>query len=97
MNFFQRGFSEVGGWLYTAVEVNAKTSDLGRREAIVTLVACALLGFETVPGLLFGLSFFAKIGFVPFLLDTALGIVAGVLLGAVLLRQGGRLRALPPR
>ncbi len=55
----------------------------------MTLVACALLGFDTVPNLLFGLSFFTRIGFVPFLLDSALGIVAGVLLGAVLLRQGG--------
>ena len=55
----------------------------------MTLAACALLGFETVPGLLFGFSFFTRIGFVPFLLDSALGIVAGVLLGAVLLGQGG--------
>ena len=62
---------------------------MGRREAIVTLAACALLGFSTMPSLLFGFSFFARIGFVPFLLDSALGIVAGVLLGAVLLRQGG--------
>jgi hypothetical protein len=62
---------------------------VGRREVIVTLVACTLLGFETVPSLLFGFSFFAGIGFVPFLLGSALGIVAGVLLGAVLLGQGG--------
>ncbi len=61
---------------------------MGRREAVVTLVACALLGFETVPSVLFGLSFFAGIGFVPFLLGSALGIVTGALLGAVLLRQG---------
>ena len=67
---------------------------MSRREAIVTLVACALLGFETAPNLLFGFSSFVGIrfvgiGFVPFLLGSALGIVAGVLLGAVLLRQGG--------
>ncbi len=55
----------------------------------MTLAACVLLGFETVPSLLFGFSFFTGIGFVPFLLDSALGIVAGVLLGAVLLGQGG--------
>ena len=83
------GFSEVDGSLYTAVEVNTGTSDVSRRETIVTLVACALLGFDTVPNLLFGLSFFTRLGFVPFLLASALGIVAGVLLGAVLLRQGG--------
>lgn len=88
------GFSEVGGWLYTAFEVDTGTSDVSRREAVVTLVACALLGFETAPNLLFGVSVFAGIGFVgigfvPFLLGSALGIVAGVLLGAALLRQGG--------
>ncbi len=54
----------------------------------MTLVTCALLGFGTVPSVLFGLSFFAGIGFVPFLLGSALGIVTGALLGAVLLRQG---------
>ena len=62
---------------------------MSRREAIVTLVACALLGFDTVPNLLFGFSFFTRIGFVPFLVGSALGLVAGVVLGAVLLRQGG--------
>ncbi len=61
----------------------------GGREAIVTLVACALLGFEAVPNLLFGLSFFSRVGFAPFLLGSAAGLVVGVLLGAVLLRQGG--------
>ena len=89
-NYFAlRGCSKVDGWLYTAVEVNTGTSDLSRREAIVTLVACALLGFDTVPSLLFGISFFTGIGSEPFLLDSALGTVADVLLGAVLLRQGG--------
>ncbi len=59
------------------------------RETIVTLVACALLGLETVPNLLFGLSFFSGIGFAPLLLGAAVGLVAGTLLGTVLLRQGG--------
>lgn len=59
------------------------------REAIVTLVACALLGLEAIPNLLFGLSFFSGIGFASFLIGGAVGLLAGALLGAVLLRQGG--------
>ncbi len=55
----------------------------------MTLVACALLGLEAVPNLLFGLSFFSGVGFAPFLLGAAVGLASGVVLGAVLLRQGG--------
>lgn len=70
--------------------MNTGTSDVSRREAIVTLVACALLGFDTVPSLLFGLSFLSGVGFAPLLLWAAVvGLVAGTLLGTVLLRQGG--------
>ncbi len=55
----------------------------------MTLVACALLGLEAVPNLLFGLSFFSGFRFASFLLEAVVGLAAGVILGAVLLRQGG--------
>ena len=55
----------------------------------MTLVACALLGFDAVPNLLIGFSFFSGSGFVPFLLGAAVGLAAGAILGPVLLRQGG--------
>ena len=69
--------------------MNGAASRLSGREAIVTLAACALLGFEAVPSLLFGLSFFSGVGFAPFLLGAAAGLASGVALGAALLRQGG--------
>jgi hypothetical protein len=85
-----RGFSEVRNRLYTAVDVNTGSSSVSGRETIVTLVACALLGLETVPNLLVGLSFLSGVGFAPLLPWAAVvGLVAGALLGTVLLRQGG--------
>jgi hypothetical protein len=70
--------------------VNTGISSVSGRETIVTLVACALLGLETLPNLLVGLSFLSGVGFAPLLLWAAVvGFVAGALLGTVLLRQGG--------
>jgi hypothetical protein len=55
----------------------------------LTLVACALLGIETVPNLLFGLSFFGAAAYPSFLLGAVVGLFGGLCLGTVLLRQGG--------
>ncbi len=55
----------------------------------MTLVACALLGFEAVPSLLFGFAVLTGIGGPYFLLHGALGLIGGCALGAVLLGQGG--------
>lgn len=68
--------------------VNFGGAGVGNREAVVTLVACALLGLEAVPNLLVGFSFFAGVGYAPFLLGTVIGLAVGVLLGTVLLSQG---------
>ncbi len=62
---------------------------MSRRAAVLTLVACALLGLETVPNLLFGLSFFGAAAYPSFLLGAVVGLVGGLCLGTVLLRQGG--------
>ncbi len=80
---------EVGVWLYTATRVNTGTPTVSRRAAVLTLVACALLGLETVPNLLFGLSFFGAAAYPSFLLGAVVGLVGGLCLGTVLLRQGG--------
>src|SRR5215204_667367 len=45
--------------------MNLGGSSVGGREAIVTLVACALLGFEAVPNLLFGLVVVLRTGGTP--------------------------------
>ncbi len=55
----------------------------------MTLVACALLGLETVPNLLFGLSFFGAASSTSLLLGAFIGLVGGLWLGSVLLSQGG--------
>lgn len=63
---------------------------MGRREAIVTLVACALLGFEALPSLLFGFVVPFGTGGPPYNpLSGLLGLLGGCALGLVLLRQGG--------
>ncbi|HEV2745138.1 MAG TPA: hypothetical protein VGV91_18430 [Rubrobacter sp.] len=54
-----------------------------------------MLGLETVPNLLFGLSFFGAAAYPSFLLRAVVGPVGGLCLGTVLLRQGHR-RALQP-
>jgi hypothetical protein len=70
--------------------VNLGGSGVGGREAIVTLVACALLGFEAVPNLLFGLVVVFGTGGTPYSpFSGPIGLVGGCALGLVLLRQGG--------
>ena len=65
-------------------------SSVSGRETIVTLVGCALVGFEAVANLLI-LVFIILLGMVwlPYLLFSAVGLMAGLVLGIVLLRQGG--------
>jgi hypothetical protein len=70
----------IGGW------------GMSGREAIVTLVACALLEFKAVPGVALSLAVLTGAGsaFYPsFLLYAALALIGGGSLGVVLLRQGG--------
>ncbi len=55
----------------------------------MTLVTSALLGLETVPNLLFGLSFFGAASSTSLLLGAFIGLVGGLWLGSVLLSQGG--------
>jgi hypothetical protein len=71
------------------LDVSTRGSSVSGREAIVTLVACALLGLEAVPSLLLGFAVLTKIGGPSLLLHSALGLIGGCVLGAVLLRQGG--------
>jgi len=59
------------------------------REIIVTLVACPLLVFEAVPGIVLWLSVLTGVGGPSYLLYLALALVGGGVLGLVLLRQGG--------
>lgn len=79
--------------------MNIGGSGASGRETIVTLVACALLGLEVVPNLLF--SFSVLLGFGPdpssplygiigsTIPGSLAGVALGALLGVVLLRQGG--------
>ena len=70
--------------------MNIGGSRVSGREAIVTLVACALLGFEAVTSLFFhALVGIFGISWTPYVLSGALGLVGGCVLGIVLLRQGG--------
>ncbi len=56
----------------------------------MTLAACALLGFEAVSTLFFlGFVVLLGMGWPPYLLSGALGLIGGCVLGLVLLRQGG--------
>ncbi len=71
--------------------MNILGSRVSGRETIVTLVACAMLGFEAVPSLLVGFAVFLATGDVPsyYLLSGLVGLLGGGALGVVLLRQGG--------
>jgi Na+/proline symporter len=70
--------------------VNIGGSGVSGREAIVTLVASALMGFEAVSSLFFlVLVGLLGMGWAPYLLPGALGLIGGCGLGLVLLRQGG--------
>lgn len=56
----------------------------------MTLVACALLGFEAVPSVFVGFVVLLATGEPPYyLLSGLLGLLGGCALGLVLLRQGG--------
>lgn len=55
----------------------------------MTLVVCTLLGLEAVPSLLLGFAVLTQFGGGSILLQSALGLIGGFVLGAVLLRQGG--------
>jgi hypothetical protein len=69
--------------------VNVVDSSVSRREAIVTLVACALLGFDAVRGLALWVAALLQTGGPYYALFDLLGLAGGCLLGLVLLRQGG--------
>lgn len=62
---------------------------MSSRADVATLIVCALLGLETVPNLLFGVSFFSTAGYPSLLLGAFVGLVGGLWLGSVLLSQGG--------
>lgn len=69
--------------------MNRGVPHVSRREAIVTLIACALPGLEA--GVSFGVAFAVLLGTDPQLspLFSALGLVGGCAVGVALLRQGG--------
>jgi hypothetical protein len=69
--------------------VNVVDSSVSRREAIVTLVACALLGFDAVRGLALWVAALLQTGGPYYALFDLLGLAGGCVLGLVLLRQGG--------
>jgi hypothetical protein len=69
--------------------MSTRGSSVNGREAIVTLVVCALLVFEAVPGFVLGLAILTGIGGPSYLLYVALALIGGGVLGVVLLRQGG--------
>jgi hypothetical protein len=73
--------------------VGTGRSGVSGREAIVTLVVCALVGFDALPSLLSGLLILTRIGppnsMTLYVLVMVVSLIAGVVLGAVLLRQGG--------
>ncbi len=55
----------------------------------MTLVACALLGFEAGHSFSLGFTVLLGLGAYPYLIYDGLSLIAGCVLGAVLLRQGG--------
>ena len=59
----------------------------------MTLVVCALAGFDALPSLLSGLLILTRIGppnsLTLYVLVWVVSLIVGVVLGAVLLRQGG--------
>ena len=55
----------------------------------MTLVACALLGFEAARGLTLWVAFLLQTGGPYYPLSYLLGLAGGCVLGLVLLRQGG--------
>jgi hypothetical protein len=69
--------------------VNITGSSVSGREAIVTLVACALLGFEALRGLALWVAFVLQMSGPYYPLYYLLGLAGGCVLGLVLLRQGG--------
>ena len=69
--------------------MNGGFSRVSRNEAIVTLVVCALLGLEAGQSLLFGFTVLLRLGAYPFLFYSAISLIGGCVLGAVLLGQGG--------
>ncbi len=69
--------------------MNGWFSSVSRNEAIVTLVVCALLGLEAGQSLLLGFTVLFGLGAYPFAFYSALSLVGGCVLGAVLLVQGG--------
>lgn len=74
-------------------------SSISRRETVVTLVACVLLGWEVVSSLLFSLAILLGLELSPYaslistlgyeILLAIPGLVLGGVLSVVLLRQGG--------
>ena len=73
----------------TIAYVSIGGSGLSGRETVVTLVACALLGFEAGHSFFLGLAVLLGIGALPSPLYSVLSLIGGCVLGAVLLRQGG--------
>lgn len=71
--------------------MNLRSPGVSGREALGTLVACALLGLEAAPSLWVGTSVLLATGDVPsyYLLSGAAGLFGGTFLGLMLLRQGG--------
>ena len=69
--------------------MNIVGSGVSGREAIVTLVACALLGFEAARGLTLWVVFILQTAGPYYPLSYLLGLAGGCVLGLVLLRQGG--------
>ena len=70
--------------------MNMGGSDVGGREAIVTLIACALLGFEAVRAQALVVAvLFLQTGGPHYALFSFLGLAGGCVLGLVLLQQGG--------
>ena len=62
---------------------------MGGREIVVTLVACVLLVFEAVSGIVLWFGILTGVGGPSYLLYLALALIGGGALGLVLLRQGG--------
>lgn len=68
-------------------------SGVSRREAIVTVIVCALVGFDALPSLLSGFLIFTRVGppnsLALHVLIMVVSLMVGVVLGVVLLREGG--------
>jgi hypothetical protein len=94
-----RRISETLRVAVDCLAMNIVGSGASGRETIVTLVACALLGFEVVSNLLFSFSVLFGFGLTlsssiysiigSTILVSLAGVVLVALLGVVLLRQGG--------